>query len=411
MPTQVNPECFHQSASSTSAFKRCPTEFRLAYREGLRPSTDTDSQRQGTNWHAMHECYANALNEWLDPDFSQTSHPEGEAAYAMSCVVTLLNEKYAQCPNYKTIAEWKLEQQILLISFVGYQWYFSEDPIEFLASEIAFNLPIHVPKIGLPLPMSQVQRVGKIDHLIRWQGMVGVHERKSTSRSIEPDSDYWDKSKKDTQVSLYALAFRDMREAGLENYGIVGIVPDERFGNTLYDVWHKPTIKPKMLTQADTAKFIETGTYCDNQFEIVEVPHPTDATLMSYAVDGEVVEMEIGKKGFAIRETIAMYGARLLADIYERPEFYYVRREVSRTDAEIRKARVDAYNVYQAEKMMDKAGCWFENENSCRATFACKFIPICYGPGADAVCDGKTTPTGFKRIFVDLTVNGQEMEE
>jgi hypothetical protein len=31
--------------------------------------------------------------------------------------------------------------------------------------------------------------------------------------------------------------------------------------------------------------------------------------------------------------------------------------------------------------------------------------------GADAVCDGRTTPDGFKRIFVDLTVNGQEIEE
>jgi hypothetical protein len=47
-------------------------------------------------------------------------------------------------------------------------------------------------------------------------------------------------------------------------------------------------------------------------------------------VDGDVCEVEIepGKKGFAIRETIAMYGARLLNDIYERPEFYYVRREI-----------------------------------------------------------------------------------
>lgn len=403
MSTQVNPECFHQSASSTSAFKRCPTEFRLAYREGLRPSTDTDSQRQGTNWHECHECYANALVTF-----------NGDKDQAMAAVIALLNEKYAECPSYKTIAEWKLEQQILLISFIGYQWYYTEDPIEFLASEIAFNLPVHMPKIGLPLPMTQVQRVGKIDHLIRWQGMVGVHERKSTSRSIEPDSDYWDKSKKDTQVSLYALAFRDMREAGLENYGITGIEPDERFGSTLYDVWHKPTIKPKMLTQAESARIIAEGTYCDQAFVVSTGVYETGSEKEGQhwcIVDGETVDVEEGKKGFAIRESITMYGARLLADIYQRPEFYFVRREVSRTDAEVRKARVECYNVYQAEKLMDKAGCWFENESSCRATFACKFIPICYGPGADAVCDGKTTPTGFRRIFVDLTVNGQEMEE
>jgi hypothetical protein len=42
------------------------------------------------------------------------------------------------------------------------------------------------------------------------------------------------------------------------------------------------------------------------------------------------------RKGFAIRETIGMFGARLLNDIYERPEFYFVRREIARTDAEIK---------------------------------------------------------------------------
>jgi hypothetical protein len=49
------------------------------------------------------------------------------------------------------------------------------------------------------------------------------------------------------------------RARGFENFGIKGR-HGERFGNTLYDVWHKPTIKPKMLTQADTKAFIETGT-------------------------------------------------------------------------------------------------------------------------------------------------------
>jgi hypothetical protein len=69
------------------------------------------------------------------------------------------------------------------------------------------------------------------------------------------------------------------------------------------------------------------------------------------------------------------------------------------------------YAVYQSQKLMAKHGTWFENESQCRATFPCPYIPICYGPGAAAVCDGKTTPPNFKRIFVDLTVNGQEVEE
>jgi len=405
----TNPKLYHLSASSIAGFKACPQRFRLAYREGIRLIEDTDSQRQGTNWHEMHEVYANALAKW-------------DSACALQAVIDFLNERYAQCPNHKTMHEWSLERQILLTSFVGYLWYFSEDPIEYLASEVPFNLPIHNPRLGLPLPMDEVQRVGKMDHIIRWQGMVGVHERKSTSRSIADDSDYWDKAKKDTQVSMYALAFSDMLNAGLLPRGYYEWKHEERFGNTLYDVWHKPTTKPTTISQKDTREFISTGgKYFDQEFEIVVHGGSQGQTItledgplaegITITVDGEQVEVEIGKKGFAIKESIGMYGARLLADIYERPEFYYRRKEIPRTDQEIRKFRSELYNIYQAQKMYSKTNFWFENEHQCRATFPCPYIPICYGPGADAVCDGKTTPPGFKRIFVDLTVNGNAIPE
>lgn len=410
MPTQTNPKLYHLSASSIGAFKACPQRFRLGYREGIRVVEDTDSQRQGTNWHAMHECYANVFAAF-------------GAEHALQSVVNLLNERYVQCPAHKTVTEWALERQILLTSFVGYLWYFQDDPVEYLASEVPFNLPIHN-AIGLPLPMDEVQRVGKMDHIIKWQGMIGTHERKSTSRSIAPDSDYWDKAKKDTQVSMYAAAMRDMIASGEmaeRGFGPVPLKEGEempRIGNTLYDVWHKPTIQPKVLSQKDTAEFIASGKYFDQEFAVeytpaVDIDNPGQQVLepAKVIVDGEAAEVEMGKKGFAIRETVAMYGARLLADIYERPDFYYVRREIARTDQEIRKFRSELYNIYQAQKMFSKNDFWFENESQCRATFPCPFIPICYGPGADAVCDGKTTPNGFKRIFVDLTVNGNVIPE
>lgn len=401
-----NPTCFHLSASSIGSFKACPTRFRLNYREGLRPAADTDSQRMGTNWHAMHEVYADALASAR----ATGSADDVVKNAALAEVVYHLNERYAKMPNTKTPFEWALERQILLTSFIGYQWYWQEDPIEFLASEVAFELPVHMPRTGLPLPTADALRVGKIDHVIRWQGMVGNMERKSTTRSIDGDSDYWDKAKKDTQVSMYALAFRDMRAHGLEHYGLGAIDPGERFGNTLYDVWHKPTIKPAWLSQKDTVEAYQKGSYYGEAFNIVLNGNPGDAGF-GVTVDGELTECEIGKKGFSIKETVGMYGARLLADIYERPEFYFARREIARTDAEIKKFRHELFNIYQAQKMYSKTGYWFENEQQCRATFPCPFIPICYGPGADAVCDGKTTPPNFKRIFVDLKVHGEPIAE
>jgi hypothetical protein len=378
---EVNPHCFHLSASSIAAFKACPTRFRLAHREGLRLAIDTESQRIGTNWHKMHEIYAQnqSINE----------------------VIAHLNERYSEAPASKTPEEWGLERQILLTCFVGYLWYYQNDPVEVLASEVPFELPLHLPRTGLPLPMKEVVRIGKIDHVIKWQGAVCALERKSTSRGIGPDSDYWDKAKKDTQVSMYALAFRDMRG----DWG-----QSERFGNTLYDVWHRPTIKPSMLTQKETDEFMKSGEYCGQKFTVEWTPESDGG--VNPKVNGVYVAGEVGKSGkLAVKETVDMYGARLLADIQERPEFYFVRREIARTDKEIAEFRKSLFAVYQAQRAFTKSGCWFENESQCRATFPCSYIPICYGSGADAVCDGTTTPAGFQRIFVNPTVNGIILDE
>jgi len=402
---ETNPRCFHISASAISALKACPQRFRLAYREGLRLTADTDSQRMGTNWHSMHEVYAGVVAEGLENEGQPPLEDIREAA--SRAVVDYLNQRYEQMPASKIAKEWALEREILLTSFVGYLWYWENDPVEVLASEMPFDLPLHAPKVGLPLPLAEVVRVGKFDHIVRWQGMVGCMERKSTSRSIASDSDYWDRAKKDTQVSMYALAFRDLIEfEGNDILSAAGVEfsMDDRPGNTLYDVWHKPTIKPAMLTQKETAEFIQTGEYCGQVFVVT-------GGSGGGSVNGELMEVEPGKKGFAIRETVEMFGARLLADIHTRPEFYYARKEIVRTDQEICKFRSELFNIYEMQRLFDKTGHWYENESQCRATFPCSYIPICFGCGADAVCDGRTTPAGFRRIFVDPKRDSSVVED
>ena len=402
---EVNPLCYHLSASSIQSFKACPQRFRLAYREGLRADKDTDSQRAGTNWHAMHETYANAFNEAFG-----TLHRPARLRHqiALKAVIDLLNVRYANVPSWIDATDWALERQVLLTSFIGYLWYWQNDPVDFLASELPFNLPLHEPRTGMPLSMKSVQRVGKIDHVVKWHDAVCALERKSTTRSIAPDSDYWQKSQKDTQVSMYALAFEDMSSAGLLPPEVQG---GSHFGNTLYDVWHKPTIKPTTLTQADTKAFVEGLCYMDQMFDVEAIANHEMEMPHTILVNGVKVEVEHGKKGYAIKESIDMFGARLLQDIYARPDFYFARREIARTQADLREFRRELFAIYSAQSAFSKGNFWFSNESACRATFPCQYIPICYGPGASAVCDGSTTPTGFKRLFVDLTVNGKEVEE
>ena len=418
---EKNPQRFDLSASSIGAFKACPTRFRLAYREGIRKDEDTDSQRMGTNWHALHETYHEALYTLRD---QEGMSDKLKHEHALGAAVDHLNDAYSEVPATKTPEEWESERQVLVMSFIGYLWYWEDDPIEVLASELAFDLPIHTPKRGMPLPLEDVVRRGKIDHVILWKGLIGNLERKSTSRSIDPSGDYWEKAQKDTQVSMYALAFRDMLSEGLlpETVTQHPEFDPDRFGNTLYDVWHKPTIKPTTLSQKDTAALIETGQYCGEEFDVKITTETRTLTIrkkevekkviVGVTVDGLEADVTVGKSGEpSIRETPTMFGARLLEDIQERPEYYFQRKEIARTDKQLQRFRLELFNIYEAQRMYDDTGCWFENEQQCRATFACPFIPICYGPGADHVCETGETPEGFKRIFVDPTVDGKEIND
>jgi hypothetical protein len=378
-------------------------KYRLKHVEGLEPAEDTDSQRMGSSWHALHEVYGNAYAESQDVDA------------AMDAAIEHLNERYADRPDWIEEEKWATERQILATCFAAYHWYYSDDPVETLTTEQSFDLPLHEPKTGMPLPRSKVCRHGTIDGVIRYQGYVGRQEYKSTTRSIEDGSDYWDRVRLDDQVSMYDLAFADMPADVRAEWGVRD---DDVFGHTLYDVWHKPTIKPTKLTQKDTVAFIEDESYYGDSYEVQIEWDEEQADQYKYTpparvlVDGEEAAFELGKNGWTLRETVTMFGSRLMADIAERPEFYFRRRIVVRTMEERTRFRTELYNIYRAISLFEQTGCWYQNGSQCRATFPCEMIPICHGPThADAVCDGETTPTGFQRSTTTITVGGQEINK
>jgi hypothetical protein len=359
----------------------------LAYIEGIRPAVEADTLRTGSSWHGALEAYEKA---------------DGDKLIA---AVEYLNERYAECPTHKDLKDWRLEHTVLITCLAAYIWFWTNDPIEVLAVELPFDLPLHMPKSGLPLPTAEVVRTGKIDALVQRGGKIGVLERKTTSRSIDPDSDFWDRWRKDTQISNYCLALRDMKAAGLLPKNIPLDLP---WAGVIVDIFRKPTIGPKMLTQGDTKAFIESGDYMGEKFT-VEVTGESPLVR----VDGEMGELEMGKKGFAIRETLKMFSARLLLDIQQTPEKYFARREIARTDQELNKFRKDLFVTYQSMKMHDTHDLWVENESACDAPYRCAYKSICYGAGSEAACDRQApVPAGFKRLaYVDLTVNGQAVEE
>lgn len=404
------------SASFIASFKSCPFRCYLKYVLGIIPVEDTDALRTGTNWHRIREIMG-MKPESACPDCKMKQLTSAEIlalnttpiqlnnpvcpicqgtnftpADLMDAVIRELNRAYATVPMSKTKEEWLTERAILLYSCAGYNWHYADDKFEVVAEEIQFSIPVRNPKNGRALP--NVTLDGKIDKIVKSPNrLYYIDEHKSTSKAIDPDSLYWSHLRLDTQTLLYIYATQQLQLAGdLEVYGILST--DPLICGVRYDAWHKPQIKPKKLTQAESKKFVETGEYMGDKLEIraADVQHTNE---INFTVNQEPAEIEPGKKEgtFTIRETPDMYGARLLKDISERPEFYFARKEITRTADDIKRFEQEIYNMYHTIKFMDKNDAWWQNEQQCEATFRCSNLNICYN-NID-LSDGKV-PEGFK---------------
>lgn len=356
-----------QSATSITDFKQCTKLFYLRHVLRLRPIEDAGAARMGTNWH---KC----LEILTEPDGGQEA------------LVAHLNSAYETCPPSVSLTDWEVERTVLLYSALGWDWYHQDDQIETVAREVHFDRQVN----------NQYQRRGKIDRIIRCGAALMLGEYKSTTKSIDPGSLYWDRLNLDSQLTLYLIEARHAQLAGeLEQYGIAA--DDSLISGVLYDVWHKPTIRPKKLSMADSKKFTKDGEYFGEEFRVdsnplVEINPELERTITVNGVDAEVTP---GKKEgtFAIRETPEMFGARLLADIRENPEKHFARKSIARTDEELARLDKEYYNLARVAHFMGQRSLWFVNENHCTATYRCSFYPICFY-NVD-VSNGQV-PDGFK---------------
>lgn len=376
------------SPSAIKQFKKCPVAYRNQQVFDLVPVEQAEHFRIGTHWHKCLEildqvsegpCICTHPYEEDHIHIAKENCPicNGSGVLPkdlMDAVVCWLNYAYRERPLSKTEADWEVERIKILYSVVGYRWYWSQHEAEYKTdeTEIKFDLSILSPISKRALPHTSMR--GKIDRRLSRGDLKFIMEHKSTSSSLEPDSDYWKSLTLDTQAKLYAYS---ERRAG---HGLVGV---------LWDPWHKPTISPKMLTQGESAEFVEDGIYCNEQFTVAL----TDAIL----VNDRTAEFEKGKKEgtFAIRETPEMYGARLLQDITTRPEFYFARKELAYTDADLDAFELELFNIYQDLRVLYKTNGWWRRETECENMGKCDYIGLCYN---NVVIDDQDCPEGFRKI-------------
>lgn len=369
-PTYVREKPVTLRSSSIGAFE-CPMRFKLQYREGIVPAEDGTPQRMGTNWHKMQEVYAQELDAVDDSEPEFVPDVEQELNIALGAVINHLNSTYKNIPQNVDPTDWAVERETLLALFLGYLRVWENEPVTITDTEFHFKHRL-----------DGVEIEGTIDALGNYKGQRVVVERKTTSSNLD-DFEYWAKLSVNDQVSMYALWHRETQGAQLP---------------TLYDVVRKPTIGPANLTQTDTAAFIMGKRYFGQEFSVERPMAP--AGVLAYTVDGTGAEITEGKRGFAIRETPAMFGARLLNDCLTRPEHYYQRRVIPRLDKDLVRFKERIVKIAKAVNAYDKGNLWWENWRACKNPFPCPYISICHNEGAGVYLESGQTPDGFTRLTI-----------
>ena len=368
------------SASSIACFKSCPFQYFLKYIKHIRKDVESEPLRYGTNWHKVMEVIGltpGATCTCANTDDLPKSTPISDCLICagsgtrpddiMLAVSRVIDDAYSRMPVSMDPVKWAVERAKLLYSAAGYNWYYADKPLVPILTEYKFDSPIPN-KTGRMIPNTNI--IGIIDKIAPVDGVRSVVDYKSTTSSIDSGSKYWGSLNLDTQTNLYLYIVRLLQQRGL--------LPDlgGEVTGLYYDVYHKPGISPKKLTMADSKKFVEDGMYFGQKFNAKAQCGTPDFVT----VDGITAEVEPGKKDgtFAIRETPEMYGARLLADIAERPEYYFVRHPIPKTDADLEKFHKELLSVLISMRSMYNMDSWYHCEKQCEATYHCDYIDICY---------------------------------
>ena len=333
--------------SRIESFKTCRRRHWFAYELGLRKELDAKALRMGTAFHAGVEALANRA------DISDAIS-EAIRSYPMLPAAT------EEQDHENTI---ELSTVRCLIS--AYAWRWSESPLEYLATEQAFSIPLLNPETGRPTPNFEL--AGKIDGIARMEdGRLAVVEHKLLGEPIEPEADLWRRLRIDSQISIYVYAARRL---GYE----VDCV--------LYDVAKKPTIKPTAVPVLD-ADGLKVVVDADGQRVMTKQgkPRQTASTEDGYTVLSRDMTQE-------------EWEAKLMTDIGERPEYYFARVEIPRLNNEIQEVVAELWDIQRTIREAQLKGRWYRtcNRNTCPF---CSYYELCstgYDPASG-------TPEGFDRV-------------
>ena len=303
--------------SRIACARTCQRKEWFRYEIGITPDRTAKPLRMGS---AVHD----GLDLW------RRGVDQGDAIFQAT-------QGYAELPAWarddEARDEWLTEAETVRRLLAGYYWRWADHFLETVASEETFIQSIVNPESNQPARILNV--AGKIDGVVKLNdGRLAVLETKTVGQDISAESDYWKQKRMDAQISLYVLA---ARRAG---HNVTAV---------LYDAIRKPTIKPRKLTKAEQSMVVNDGHWC-----------------------GE----DVGKQAVE-RETPVMFGARLNADIAERPDFYFQRIEIARLESDLTEFERELWDEQQALQARRKRGIWPRNTSACLTFGRCQYLDLC----------------------------------
>lgn len=330
--------------SRQAAFKSCRRKCFYSYELGLRKIDDAKALRQGSAFHDGIEQLGNGKG--------------------MAAACEAVRSHYERCPVFIDPLEWGYEQETVLRVVCAYDWRWSSHPLEYLAVEVPFQLPLINPETGKRTTSFDLG--GKIDAIVRLEdGRIAVKESKFLGEDIGPDAPLWRRLRMDQQISLYIHAARRL------GYDA---------STVLYDTARKPTIAPGRVPILDElgAKIV-----LDAKGDRVK----TERGMYRQTGDKE--------RGYVLQERAMKadeWGDKLTADIGARPDFYFQRHEVARLDADLDEFQRELWDIQQLMRDAQKNKRWYRTVAKDTCQF-CPYFGICES-GAEV----KHPPEGFEFI-------------
>jgi hypothetical protein len=260
-------------------------------------------------------------------------HDAHEAASRAGDINAGLELIHAKAPNLLWIV--KLTRLLM-----AHAWRWQDEPLRVIAAEQRFEIEVE-----------GVLFVGMIDAVVETpDGRRGIMERKTTSDGLDPDSLYWNRLRMDPQCGIYTFAAAELEEFN-------GELPSF----TLYDVVRKPTIRPKKIGKKDVDRMR------------AELADGGGCTYFADAYNAEATNEALARG----EENEHLYGSRLTSDIGDRPEYYFARREVPRTENDLRVIQRELLEQVRLLEQAAESGTLHRNPDACAVFGTCDFFGLC----------------------------------